>query len=126
MNTKRIIAITTITTLAAAGLANAQNSNQITGQTSSTSQTGPMHTFMQNLTDAQKTVLTQARALFKAGNSSAAETLLTQNGIKIGAGMHERNERGAMKGKGGESRKAINDAIIAGNFSVFQQVASTS
>jgi hypothetical protein len=92
MNTKRIIAITTITTLAAAGLANAEVPN--TGTT--TLQGGPAHSFMQGLKKF---------------------------------GRHGKGEKGEMTGKFGQmqtNRKAINDAILAGNFTLFQQVASTS
>lgn len=116
MNTKRIIAITTITTFAAAGLANAQ--------------TGA-------ITEAQKSVFQQAMSLFHSGKSEDAKKLLTENGLKTfeaqgktrinGRGMMENMHDGMKNGmhmKG--DRKAIEAAIIAGNFTNFQAIASSS
>lgn len=96
MKVNKIIAITTISTIAAAGLANAQT---ITA------------------TDSQKGILQQAMSLFKTGKTDEAKQLLRKHDF-----------RGRSKGMGNRNndRKAIEDAIISGNFSLFQQVASTS
>ncbi|MFA5132232.1 MAG: hypothetical protein WC444_02810 [Candidatus Paceibacterota bacterium] len=43
---------------------------------------------MQNLTDAQKATMTQAKALFAAGKNTEAQALLDAAGIKMPAGGH--------------------------------------
>lgn len=106
MNTKRILAITTITTLGAVGLANAQTPT---------------------ITEAQKGILDQVKSLFQSGKTTEAKTLLEQNGLQNFIGKKGKGQ-GGMHGKGNmhQNRKAIEDAIIAGNFANFQTVASTS
>jgi hypothetical protein len=112
--TKILIAISTLG-LAGLNLANAQDL-----ASTSTQPQGFGARMMQNLTDAQKTVLDQAKKLFEAGKKDEAKTLLEQNGIRGPAGRGQ-----GMKGKM-MNRKAMEDAIIAGNFQAFQSVASTS
>lgn len=97
---KRIIAITTITTLGAAGLANAQI------PTSSTS----------------SSVMQQAMSLFKSGKTEEAKKLLKE--VHPNKKMHEKMHA-KMQHKSG-NRKAIEEAILAGDFAKFQTVASTS
>lgn len=107
MQTKKIIAITIITTLAAAGLANAQTST---------------------LTDAQKSIYEQAMSLFKSGKGTEAKTLLEQNNLKLGFGkmMRDKNEHKGKHKQPHEDRKDIEDAIATGNFTLFQQLASST
>lgn len=97
-------------------------------QTATVSNTGTTNTkigFMQTLTDAQKTILEQARTLMKAGKKDEAKTLLSANGITSPQGRGH-GGLGKGMGKGNGDRKAIEDAIIAGNYTTFQTVASTS
>ena len=114
--TKVIIAISSVG-LIGAQLANAQTPDL------STTQNGIGQKIIQSLTDAQKTALEKARELFKSGKADEAKTLLSQNNIKFGIGMHGKGKFG-KNGMG--DRKAIEDAIIAGNFVNFQTLASSS
>lgn len=115
--TKVLIAITTLG-MAGASLANAQT---VTANTQNTG-TGIGQRMMQNLTDTQKVVLDKARTLFQSGKQTEADALLAANGIQI----PKKGMGGMHGGKGMGDRKAIEDAIIAGNFATFQTVASTS
>jgi hypothetical protein len=114
--TNKIIMSVTSVALLGAGLVNAQAPN------TSNSQNSFGQKMMQSLTDAQKKALEQAKSLFESGKQNEAKALLNANGIKPPFGGH-----GHGKGPGGMGdRKAIEDAIIAGNFANFQAVASTS
>lgn len=93
---KRILAITTITTMGAAGLANAQI------PTISTS----------------SSIMQQAMSLFKSGKTDEAKKLLKE-------GTQNKKMHNKMQHKFGD-RKAIEEAILAGDFAKFQTVASTS
>jgi hypothetical protein len=115
-NTGKILLAVTTFGIVGGSLASAQTPQ--TTQTNTSSRTG----MMQNLTDAQKAVMEKAKALFEAGKKDEAKTLLDQNGLK-GPGGHG---MGKGHGKGGQNRKAIEDAIVSGNFATFQSVASSS
>ena len=110
-----------ITTLGLMGasLANAQDVSPTTN-----TQAGAGMKMMQNLTDAQKAVMEKAKALFEAGKKDEAKTLLETNGIKMPQG-HGRGMGKGMRGDHG-NRKAIEEAITAGDFTAFQTVASSS
>jgi hypothetical protein len=103
MQTKKIIAITTISTIATAGLANAQTLN---------------------LTDTQKGIFEQAMSLFRSGKTTDAKALLEQNNMKpsFHKMKHGKHGHGKMHG----NRKEIEEAIAAGDYAKFVQVASSS
>lgn len=113
-NTGKIILAVTTLGLVGGSLASAQSAPT----TQTTTNTGTR--MMQNLTDAQKAVLEKAKALFEAGKKDEAKALLDQNGLKGPRG------HGKGPGKDGGNRKAIEEAIVAGNFATFQSVASSS
>lgn len=109
---KKLIAITTIT-ISATAFANAQSVDQ-----NQNTQDGMGQRMMQALTDAQKKILDQAKTLFESGKKDEAKKLLDSNNLR------PPHERGG--GRFGEDRKKIEEAIIAGNFTNFQTLASTS
>ncbi len=102
-STKVIVAITTFG-IVAVSLANAQNAtSSLRG-----------HNIMHTLSDSQKIILQQAKTLFDAGKKTEGKAFLEQNGFKP-----------MQIAKGGD-RKAIEAAIIAGDFTAFQTIASKS
>ena len=75
---------------------------------------------MQNLTDAQKSIMTQAKALFDQGKKTEAEKLLADNGITI----PKRGENG--KGGMHEDRSKMDAAIVSGDYQAFKLLAVNS
>lgn len=80
--------------------------------------------FGQVLTDAQKTAMEKAKTLFAAGKGDEAKAVLEQVGVKQLA-----KSNGKMKGHGklgGVNRQAVQDAIIAGDYTAFKAAASST
>jgi uncharacterized protein (DUF305 family) len=124
-----VLAITGVALFSASGV-NAQT--QIEAQKNSffqemkTKMQSLKNDFMNNLTDSQKQVLEQAKTLREQGKFEEAKKLIENAGIK----MPERAGKGMGHGKEGMGphgdKKQIEEAIISGNFSTFQNLASTS
>ncbi len=94
------------------------NAQTVTGTVTSGTTSSPMR---QELTDAQKTILDQAKVLFDAGKQDEAKALLTASGINFPPGG-KAHGRGEKKG----NMREIDAAIASGNFATFQTLASTS
>ncbi len=75
---------------------------------------------IQNLTDAQKAIMQQAKDLSKQGKNIEAKKLLSDNNIK-------RPMSGKHKSKNGyENRPKIEASIVAGDYTAFKLVAVNS
>jgi hypothetical protein len=122
LHTKALITLVTVGTLSS-GIAFAQTSTtSVNLQGSQASEV--RKSFMQTLTDAQKTAMEKAKSLFAAGKPGEAKTVLDQAGVKQLA-----KAKGKMKGhgkNGGANREAVNTAIIAGDYTAFKTAASST
>lgn len=118
---KILLALSTLGVIGAGSLAFAQTADTTSVNTTSinsNSQSHPTPTEFANLTDAQKSVLQQAKTLFDAGKGSEAKTLLDNAGIK----MPPRGDHGGRGDHG--NMKAVDDAIIAGDYTAFKAAAA--
>lgn len=122
LHTKALITLVTVGTLSS-GVTFAQTST--TSVNLQGSQAAEVRkSFMQTLTDAQKTAMEKAKSLFAAGKADEAKTVLDQAGVKQLA-----KAKGKMKvhGKdGGVNREAVNAAIMAGDYTAFKIAASST
>lgn len=118
---KTLLALSTIGLVGAGSYAFAQTAPTTTvntTSTNSTSETRPTPPEFANLTDAQKSVLIQAKTLFDSGKRDEAKTLLDNAGIKMPA-------RGEHGGRGDHGNmKAVDDAIVAGDYTAFKTAAA--
>jgi hypothetical protein len=117
---KTLLALSTIGLVGAGTYAFAQTAPTTTTSTATNSaQTRPTPPEFANLTDAQKTVMEQARTLFESGKQTEAKALLDNAGIKMPA-------RGERRGPGGMhgNMKATDDAIVAGDYTTFKTAAA--
>lgn len=114
---KTLLALSTIGLVGAGTYAFAQTAPTTTTSTATNStQTRPVPPEFANLTDAQKTVMEQARTLFESGKQTEAKSLLDSAGIK----MPERGGRGGHHG----NMKAVDDAIVTGDYTAFKTAAA--
>lgn len=116
---KTLLALSTIGLVGAGTYAFAQTAPTTTTSTATNStQTRPVPPEFANLTDAQKTVMEQARTLFESGKQTEAKSLLDSAGIK----MPERGDRGGHGDHG--NMKATDDTIVAGDYTAFKTAAA--
>lgn len=102
-----------------AGFLTLANAQTVSGTATGGTTPSGKHGFMQNLTDAQKAAMQQAKTLFDAGKKDEAKALLQQNGITIPEGGHSR-------GRMHMDMRKVDEAIANGDFATFQNLASTT
>ncbi len=118
MTNKRLFAILGTLGIAGASLVTLVNAQTVTGTvTGGTPNTGAG--MRQELTSAQKAIMTQVKVLFDAGKKDEAKALLTANGINLPA-------KGAGHGRGMGNMRELDTAIASGDYAKFQTLASTS
>lgn len=79
----------------------------------------------QNLTDAQKTALAQARTLMQQGKQTEAKAILDAAEVKAPEGKNKKGEYKMNKGSH-ENMKKIDDAILAGDYAAFKTAAANT